>query len=185
YHVAPCSSALADESAKSAMNRDRPSFDHFVGTGKKDRRNFDPKRLCRFEVDDHLEFCRLLDRKLTRVFTGQDSNDVFRSGTILILIFDIGSVAHQAASLCVVASLVDGGQPMFRRAIDDQAPLYRRKVWAATHHSTLPPVSEGLTHGGADRFRLRHIDEAIFDTERLGGLVLARRKQCQIGRDAR
>jgi hypothetical protein len=93
------------------------------------------------------------------------------------LILDIGSVAHQTASLCIIAPLVDSGQSIFGRAIDDQASLYRRKVRAATHHSALCPFSEGLTHGGADRFRLRHIDEAIFDTERLCGLVLARREQ--------
>src|SRR6267142_2508738 len=150
-------------------------FDHLVGTGEKDRSDFDPKRFCSFEIDHHLEFCRLLDRKFARFFTRKDSNDVFRRGTILIL--DIGSVAYQTASLCIIAPLVDGGQPMFGRAIDNQAPLDRRKVRAAAHHSALCPFSECLAHGDADRFRLRHIDEAIFDTERLCGLVLAWREQ--------
>ena len=146
-----------------------------IGAGEQCRRDLDPERFCRLEVDDHLEPRRLLDRKLTRVFAGQYPHDVFGRGAILIL--DIGSIADQAAALGIVAPLIDGGHPMLGRAIDDQMPLDGRKIRAATYHRALRSFHKGLTHGAADGFRLRHLDEAIFDPEHPRGLVLARREQ--------
>ena|SRR5882724_1545701 len=43
-------------------------FDHLVGAGEKGRRDFDPKRFCSFEIDHHLEFCRLLWRRGSRAY---------------------------------------------------------------------------------------------------------------------
>ncbi|MGA7036164.1 MAG: hypothetical protein WB052_25480 [Pseudolabrys sp.] len=37
-----------------------PLFDHFVGTGKQRRRDFDAERLCGAKIDDQFEFGRLL-----------------------------------------------------------------------------------------------------------------------------
>ena len=50
----------------------RASFDHLVGASEQCRCDFEPERFCGFEIDHHLESCRLLDRKAARVFTGQD-----------------------------------------------------------------------------------------------------------------
>jgi hypothetical protein len=37
-------------------------FDHFIGAGEQHRRDFDAERSRRLEVDDQLDFGRLLDR---------------------------------------------------------------------------------------------------------------------------
>jgi hypothetical protein len=36
------------------------SFDHLVGAGEQGGWNFEPERLCRDQVDDEVELCRLL-----------------------------------------------------------------------------------------------------------------------------
>jgi hypothetical protein len=71
---------------------------------------------------------------------------------------DHSSATHPAASLRIIAPLVDSGQPMFGRAIDYQPPLLGWKVSAATHHSALRFCSDGFTHCGTCRFRLGKAD---------------------------
>ena len=40
------------------------SLEHFVGTYKERFRGFEPERIGGLEIDDKLEFCRLLDRQV-------------------------------------------------------------------------------------------------------------------------
>ena len=49
------------------MNSRRRSFDHLVGAGEQRRRNGDAERPGRLQVDDELEFGRLLDRQVLRL----------------------------------------------------------------------------------------------------------------------
>jgi hypothetical protein len=47
-----------------AMNARR--FDHLISLEQHCRRDGEPERLRRLQIDDQLELCRLLDRKLAR-----------------------------------------------------------------------------------------------------------------------
>ena len=59
-----------------------PLFDYLVGAGKQGRRQLEAKRLCRGQVDDHLEMCRLLDWKVGWFFTLDDASAVLASRAI-------------------------------------------------------------------------------------------------------
>ena len=55
------------------------SFDHLVGGSLQRQRHGDAKRLRGLEIDDELEFGRLLHRKVAGFFTFEDAIDVGRS----------------------------------------------------------------------------------------------------------
>jgi hypothetical protein len=50
----------------------RKSFDHLVGASAQVERYRDAERLGGFEVDDHLDFCDLLDRQISRLIALED-----------------------------------------------------------------------------------------------------------------
>src|SRR5215208_2009692 len=52
------------------------SFDHLVGAQQKQLRDRQPDCLCGLEVDDHLEFCRLLDWQIRGLFASQDTINI-------------------------------------------------------------------------------------------------------------
>ena len=51
-------------------------FDHFVGRGEQRRRNSHAKGLCTFEIEREYKFSWLLDRKISRIRTLQNSINV-------------------------------------------------------------------------------------------------------------
>src|SRR5439155_1315085 len=58
------------------------SFDDLVGTGQHRLRNRQPERLGRLEVNYELELGGLLDGKIRRLRTSEDSVDVCRHATL-------------------------------------------------------------------------------------------------------
>src|SRR5262245_20341518 len=69
------------------------------------------------EIDDQLEFRRLLDRQVCRLRAVQDFSRVDPNQAIRIS--DAGAIAHQPSRGDEVRYLVNGGKPMLRRQRND------------------------------------------------------------------
>src|SRR5438132_12018284 len=76
-------------------------LDDLVGTGEERSRHSEAERVGGLEIDDQLEFARLLDRQISRLGTLQDSPRVTAGLTKGIR--DPHTIADQAAGLCDLA----------------------------------------------------------------------------------
>src|SRR5260370_16629100 len=65
--------------SRELSNRHAQSFDHFVGAAKQRQRHGDAERLCGFEVDAQLDFGRLLDRQVRRLFALENTAHIAAS----------------------------------------------------------------------------------------------------------
>ena len=72
------------------------------------KRNREAERLGGLEVDDQLDFRRLLDRQVTRLGTLQDAAGV--NAGLSKHLLEVGRVADQPAGLGVLACAVNGRQ---------------------------------------------------------------------------
>src|SRR5262245_5021476 len=66
------------------------SFDHLVGAGEHDRRDFQAKRLRGLEVDYQLELGWILHREIGRLLALEDAIDVTSGAAVLV--HEIGAV---------------------------------------------------------------------------------------------
>ena len=93
-----CIAAIGRDVPKPAVS-DRskaPSlFDHLVGAAEQRKRESNAQRLGSIEVDDQLDFHRLLNRQVSRF--GAVENPAGIDGGLAICIGKTGAVAHQAA----------------------------------------------------------------------------------------
>src|SRR5271165_345702 len=83
-------------------------FDHLVGAGQYCRQHVEAQCLGSFEVDDKLEFGRLLDRQVTGLFTLEDAIDI---GCCLpVCLEHLNPIGHQAAACDEIAERIDRRQ---------------------------------------------------------------------------
>ena len=61
---------------KVRCSKNGPLFEHSVGAAGQRQGDSDPERLGGLEIDDHLDFCRLLDREVSRPFTFEHAASV-------------------------------------------------------------------------------------------------------------
>jgi hypothetical protein len=93
---------------RSVAARRAAPFDHLIGATEQRQRNGKAERLGGLEVDDQLDFRRLHNRQVSRLFALENSAGV---GADQMVGFSfVATVAQQAASLDEWAILVDRGQ---------------------------------------------------------------------------
>src|SRR5215475_1401760 len=100
-----------------AAQQDASLFDHLVGNRKYAWRNCEAKRVRGLEVDHQLEFGRLDNWQVGRLFALEDSTDV--DTRLPIRVDKACSVAHQPAGLGKLAPLVDRRHRSTRRQRDE------------------------------------------------------------------
>src|SRR5262249_61283372 len=91
-----------------ALYRRAVSFDHLMGGGDELVRHLEPERIRGLEVDDKLEFGRLLDRQVAGPFTLEDAIDIARR--LPVAPPHLNPPRHQAAARDEVAERIDRRQ---------------------------------------------------------------------------
>ena len=81
-------------------------FDHLVGDGNQRRRDLEAERLRRFEVNDQLECCWLLNRQVGGIGTLDDLVDV--NGGASTKIGNVYAVCDEAAYIYKLAESIHG-----------------------------------------------------------------------------
>jgi len=86
----------------------KSSFDHLVGATEHGKWDSDTQRLGGLEVDDQLDFRRLLDWQVGRLVTLEDPGRLSASQAVCVL--SLRSIAQQTPGRSEVVPLVDRGQ---------------------------------------------------------------------------
>src|SRR5258708_4592938 len=89
------------------------SFDHLVGAAEQRERDDEAEGFRGLEVDDQLDFRRLLDRQVGWLLALENPADI--CACRMIGVGKVAAVAHQAASRRELASLEDRGHSMAGR----------------------------------------------------------------------
>src|SRR5262249_7164523 len=114
-----------------------PSFDHLGGAGDERRRNFQAEYIRGLEVDDKLEFGRLLDRQVAGLFAFEDA---IVAPTPAIDELDIAAFGPAQGLKCLPEN-------------HDPSPSFR--VISNSHQHAHPPHAIGLLRAGCPRPRRR------------------------------
>src|SRR5215510_13089565 len=102
-----------------------PSFNHLVGANHQCHRHLEPDCPCGLEVDDQLEFRRLLYRKTGGTSAAKNFVDVDGGATIKVGI--ARAIRDQPSGIDVLLRDVDCGQPMTGRQLRDKASILLRE----------------------------------------------------------
>ena len=105
-------------------------FDHPISSRQHIRRNRQADLLRRLQVDDELELCRLLDRKISGL--GAFENLVDKNGYALVAFRAVGSIGHQTAIDNEISLSVNRRQPIFRRQLRNPLLMGSRQ-WGRPH----------------------------------------------------
>src|SRR6266550_7770328 len=103
----------------------RFSLDHLVGANHQCHRHLEPDCPCGLEVDDQLEFRRLLYRKTGGTSAAKNFVDVDGGTTIKVGV--ARPIRDQPSGIDVLLRDVDCGQPMTRRHLRDKASIFLRE----------------------------------------------------------
>src|SRR5215831_4860775 len=97
-----------------------PSLNDLIGQSKYFRRYCQPQSVGGLEVDEQQEFRRLLDRQVGRLGAFQDLIDMMRSAPEEVV--RVSAVTCQPANRDERAGVVERGQPLARRKLDNLSP---------------------------------------------------------------
>src|SRR5512144_2804671 len=95
----------------------RNSLDDLIGEREQVIWNLDAERLSGLDVYDQLELCRQHNRQIIRFLAFKDASGINTGLTICIS--NAGRVAHQTASLDIIAQDIDRGNSMSGRQRDN------------------------------------------------------------------
>src|SRR6516164_8987830 len=91
----------------------RASLENLVGTARQRQRNGDAERTSSLQVDEHLDFARLLHRQIGRLTAFEDSPGIDPYEAMCFR--NIIPVAHQTSGRSELAPLVDRGNRVLNR----------------------------------------------------------------------
>src|SRR4029077_791670 len=117
------------------------SFDHLVGAAEQRNRDRDAERLSGLEIEDQLDFRRLLDRQIGRFLALEDAAGIDAGQTICVA--NAGSVSYQTAGRRERAKLVDRRHRVTERQLGELWALIRKEWIAADHKRACPQLGHG------------------------------------------
>ena len=128
-------------------------FDYLIGPQQQCLRDCESERFGGLEVDHQLEFRGLLNGEIGGLGALEDLVHVDRSTPLhLECIYSIG---HESTWLNKYPELIDCGNPMRGRQIDDGLSMHEHKGWRH-HHYTLVVILPHAEESGGQVLRSAH-----------------------------
>src|SRR5262245_4900914 len=78
------------------QSQQKPLFDHLVGAAGERKRDGDTERLGGFEIQDQLDFHRLLDRQVRGLLALENPTCIYAG--LMKRVCNVGTVAHQTTA---------------------------------------------------------------------------------------
>src|ERR1700722_3855858 len=104
-------------------------FDNLIGTAEQWQREGKTQRLCSLEIDDEFHFCGLHHRQVGRLFPLEDACNV--DTDLVIVVWQVCTIAHQAACHGKFAQAIAGRQRLVRRQCNQRlAPFQEQRIGA-------------------------------------------------------
>src|SRR6266849_9525441 len=128
-------------------------LDDLVRPRQQRLRDHQPERLRGLEVDHQLKFGGLLDGKIARLGPLEDLVDVASSTSLHL--GSIYSIGHETAWLNKHLELIDCGDPMRGRKIEDGLSMHEHEGWRR-HHYTLVVILLHAEESGSQIPRSAH-----------------------------
>src|SRR6266481_5156851 len=118
----------------------KASLENLVGTAGQRQRNGDAERTGRLQVDEHLDFGRLLHWQIGRLATFKNSPGIDSDEAMCFR--NVGPVAHQASGRSELAPLVDRGNRVLNRQGGELLGMAGEECVAPNYQPTSSQLSQ-------------------------------------------